>query len=193
MKESFNKFLIYIIINIFIFIKSQDSKIDEKITCKKLTIDKYGKISKINIIENSTKNDSILSIQYNESFIIYDCLNNNAANDCIYENPEIENEKERVMSRQDCIKRDIQGDKDKNICCYYVEKDTLKNHTISGCLEINIYEFQRFKWALSYDQFIKNSYNNKTNETFIEIECNDKINKINIFTALLFLITLINL
>ena len=186
--------MIYIIIiNIFIFIKSQDSKIDEKITCKKLTIDKYGKISKINIIENSTKNDSILSIQYNESFIIYDCLNNNAANDCIYENPEIENEKERVMSRQDCIKRDIQGDKDKNICCYYVEKDTLKNHTISGCLEINIYEFQRFKWALSYDQFIKNSYNNKTNETFIEIECNDKINKINIFTALLFLITLINL
>ena len=131
-------------------------------------------------------NYNILSMQLNESFIIYDCLN--STDGCIYRNED--NENLTFTSQQECKNRQIQGDKNDNICCYYRKKKGNENSIKTGCLEINKYEFQRFKWALSDEQFT--SYeNNGTNDTIIEIECNDKIKKINIFNILLILIAII--
>ena len=217
MKDCFYIFLISIIlINILFFINCTDTtnQIDSTnnlnnlndstasyINCKKLIIDKNGKLSIDNIKEENRYNNTIKSIKFNESFIIYDCWNETEIdnqNSCKYnssENNSNENLTESTISDDpqkyedgsiDCSKKEAKGDKD-NICCHYRVKSENKLNN-AGCLEINKYEFQRFKWAFSDYQYDNVRY---INDTILEIECNDKINKINKFYILLFLIIFI--
>ena len=212
MEAFFYKFLayIYILINICILINCDDQKeniqtseattsINEienqnpNISCRKLTIDKNGKINSENITEDILYNNTIKSIQFKESFIIYDCWNE-IENACKFNSTENETDYTdteespfTAISPENCIKRETQGDKD-NICCFYREKfENVPNKTYYGCLEINKYEIQKFKWALTDNLFKRN------NGYILQIECNDKINKINKSFILLFLIIFINL
>ena len=164
----------------------------ETITCRKLIIDKNGNLTFSPIEEDIKYNSTINSIQFKESFIIYDCWNE-IENDNVckfnYNEEIIDNSDVIGGAVLECNKKEVKGDKDNNICCYYRIKFKNGNKT-TGCLEINKYEFQRFRWALTDDQFDNNTnYNDK----IIEIECKDKINKINNFYILLFLIIFFNL
>ena len=207
MKDCFYNFLISIIIfiNILFLINCEDSttivttdsteSTPDDINCRRLIIDKKGKINIDNITENSKYNNTIKSIQLNDYFIIYDCWNETEnQNDCKYNTSEDldknnSDDSQITDTSLGCSKKIAKGDKDNNICCHYTVK--LENKTNNyGCLEINKYEFQRFKWAFSDYQLDKSEL---YNDSIIEIECNDKINKINIIFIILFLIIFISL
>ena len=199
MKAFSFKFLthIYIIINIFIFIKCQDEDNEnnkpleietENITCKKLIIYKNGTLSNKTINEDKSKNNTIISIQSNKYFVIYDCLKNITDNDCTsYNNNNSDESLSLSFSPHYCINKNTKGDKD-NICCYYRENNSMGNISV-GCLEVNQYEIHKFIRTFQDNNFENKNYN----ESIIEIECNDKINKTNKFIILFFLILFINL
>ena len=74
----------------------------------------------------------------------------------------------------------MEGD---NICCNLrVKPKNESTVNISGCIEINKYEIERFKYSLS-----EHNFNNMKNE-YIDIgilECASEINKINILLILI--------
>ena len=191
MKDCLNKCFIYIFLLLNI-IKCQDS--DDYINCTKLTIYKNGTFENGTISEYKSKNNTITSIQFNEYFIIYDCMNEIRENSCKFNNENKSNDYYGMgLSAQTCNGKKVSVDD--NICCFYRKKfeNNTKDDNITsiGCLEVNKYEIQKFSRAFQDNQFDKK--NNSYNSSIIEIECNDKINKINKYIILCFLIIFINL
>ena len=184
MNDCFNKFLIYILLLINI-VKCQNS--DGYINCTKITIYKNGTF-KNDTLRNISKNMAITSIQFNDYFIIYDCMNEITENDCTYNNENKSNDYLGLaLSPQTCINKNVRVED--NICCYYRKK--VNDNITYGCLEVNKYEIQKFNRVFKNNQF--DQWNISYNNSIIEIECNDKINKINKFIILIFLIIFINL
>ena len=184
MNDCFNTFLIYIFLLINI-IKCQNS--DDYINCRKLTIYKNGTFKNDTKPQDISKNMTITSIQFNEYFIIYDCMNEITENDCKFNNETKSNELLGLaLSPQTCINKDVSVED--NICCYY--RENVRGIKSYGCLEVNKYEIQKFSRAFQDLQFDKK---NSSYNSIIEIVCNDKINKINKFIILFFLIIFINL
>ena len=184
MKDCFNKFLIYIFLLINI-IKCQNS--NDYIDCTKLTIYKNGTFENGNINENINKNKTITSIQFNEKFVIYDCMNEKTDNYCTFYNEATLNGSLGLSLTQTCTQKEVTFED--NICCYYRKK--VNDNITYGCLEVNKYEIQKFNRVFKNNQF--DQWNISYNNSIIEIECNDKINKINKFIIFIFLIIFINL
>ena len=149
--------------------------------CLKTIIYKNGSIEKYCIDDNKNNNQTITSIQYNESLIIYNCIKEDYLKKCKY----------------DCIKNDTDFSKnvfnldtkfEDNICCQIRIKQEGRVLT-SGCIELNKYEIERFRWGIPSIQFENDEYNNSSPVAFIE--CNDKISKINIIKIIFLLIMII--
>ena len=176
-------------VSIFLFVNCTELKYPktkedcEANQCLKITIFKNGTINKTCIKDPSYANRKSFSLEFNETFIIYDCLEeekkkckfNISSNSSLTSDPSVEN----------CKRQDTE-DKD-SICCYYLEKN-ISNENTYGCREINKYEFERFKWGLNYDLFQNYKFNINGTEIIGEIECNGKnlnLNKIIFFFILL--------
>ena len=175
------------LINIFIYIKCQE------INNTKITIYKNGTIKTEDI--GNDDNIQITSIYYDESFIIYNYVNNSDFNDshCLYyynysssNDDTTQNNFVGVPSQSSCSgKTPIEKYKD-NICCYYRQK----SNTIGikcGCIEVNKYEIKRFKWGISDKLY--NDYNES--DIIMQIECNEKIYKTTNKYIILFIILIL--
>ena len=152
--------------------------------CLKTIIYNNGSIEKYCIDDNKNKNQIITSIQYNESLIIYNCIEEGegSLNDCKYDY--IKNE---LDFSKNCFNLDTKFED--NICCLIRIKHEGRVLT-SGCIELNKYEIERFRWGISSIQFENDSNNNSSPVAIIE--CNDKISKINIIKIIFLLIMVIN-
>ena len=191
MASSFIKTFLFIniISNIFLYINCEDFNI----TCEKMIINKNG------IITNDTtkaKNNTMFSINYGESFIIYNCDNNKTNfndNDCMFYydyNNSKRSSLDSAPSPSSCMKRKTRN-KDDNICCHYRKKKRIENSTevISGCIELNRYEKERFKWNIPDSKY--NKYN-ETNNYIIQFECKSELFKLNQYIFLIFFIIFFN-
>ena len=181
-KTFLNFFFCASFISIFSYVNCKELELNCETQCLKITIFKNGTINKT-CIEEPPANKKSFSLEFNETFIIYDCLPEdqkkckfNISSDSILTSD---------SSVENCKRQDTE-DKD-SICCYYLEKNS-SNNTF-GCREINKYEFERFKWGLNYDLFQNYKFNNTNDSEIIaEIECNGKnlnLNKIIFFFILL--------
>ena len=183
----------YIIISIFFYSKfsTKGDNINENLIymtredcsdeeCFKITIDINGTINKYCIKNENNKTNIKTSIFVNNTFIIFDCMkkDDEKSKKCQYKN----NSNETYSSISDepsssnCIQKETSNDNN-NDCCYFVEKNNDADINF-GCIEVNKYEYERFKWS----GIISEKFNNYSNFIGIKgyIECNSHISKINI-------------
>ena len=161
-----------------------DCEMDEKVNCTfgncclKITIYKNGIVEKECIEDTIDKNyKERTSIQFNESFIIFDCLEEDKKESCPYYGS-IKGE----AFNSGCSKYQLDGD---NICCNLRMK--YNNARIGGCVEVNKFEIEKFKWILSDELFEKS---NDTEDIIGQLECTSKLYKINLFLILIIYINL---
>ena len=187
-KYFFKSFIyIYILINIFIYIKCQENNYT------KITIHKNGTIETEEIVNEN--NISITSIYYNESFIIYNYVNVSDLDNsyCMYyynysssNNDTTQYNFVDVPSQSSCTGKKPRDKDTDNICCYYRQKSNTTGIKY-GCIEINKYEIERFKWGIS--DILYNDYNES--DIIMQIECNEKIYKTTNKYIILFIILIL--
>ena len=172
----FNFIKIFLIINIFYFCQTQDEDcIIENSTCLKIILYKNGTIDKEcvpNLVDIEKYKDDPYSIAFDDKIIIFECEKNETV-ECIYNN-----------TNSPCSELNTTN-KDYN-CCQLKEYNNATGKENETCIEINKYEFERFK-GLGEKQF-KENLNDKKNNISILI-CFSKLYKIN--KSLLFLFLLI--
>ena len=197
---------INIISNFFLYINCEDYNIK----CEKMIINKNGII--ITRDTAKAKSNTMFSINYGESFIIYNCdtKTNHDVNDCMsyYDYSDNGNDiidstdssldstpssldstsssLDSIPSPSSCIKKKIKNEDD-NICCYYRKKNSAK--IIPGCIELNKYEIERFKWNTPDLNF---SNYNQSDKFIIQFECESELFKLNKYIFLIFFIIFFN-
>ena len=172
----FNFIKIFLIINIFYFCQTQDEQDEENSTCLKIILYKNGtkdKESVENLVDIEKYKD--YSIVFEDKIIIFKCEKNGAV-ECIYDN---------ISSS--CSELDTTN-KDYN-CCQLKEYNNATGQENETCIEINKYEFERFK-GLGEEQFKENLKNEKNN--LAVLICFSKLYKINKFLLFLFLLIFSN-
>ena len=150
--------------------------------CFIITIDMNGTINKDCIKNEYNKENKAkikkTSIFSNNTFIIFDCIStqDEEYKKCYYKY----NSKETNWSISDepspsNCKKNKKSNND-NDCCYLVEKND--TDTNFGCIEVNKYEYEKFKWS----GIIREQFGNLKDLTEAKgyIECNSHISKINI-------------
>jgi hypothetical protein len=185
---------INIISNIFLYINCEDYNI----TCEKMIINKNGTIT--NDKAKAKKNYTTFSIYNGESFIIYYCYDNKTNLDKMYcmsyynnsdNNKDIDSI-DNTPSPSSCMKKKT-NDED-SICCHY-RKKIIDNGTKvdAGCIELNKYEIERFKWNIPDPTFYSyNETNNIENKSIIQFECESELFKLNKYIFLIFFIIFFN-
>ena len=174
---------LYIIISKFSITRNEtfnkENCKDEK--CLKITIYNNGTIDKECVVdEDYIKKDIRTSIALKNTLIIFDCAKKNSTNynKCQYNL----NDGTNNLDVNQC-KDNGTSDEKNNECCYFKEK----YNNNDGCIEVNKYEYERFKWnGIIRDNF--SNINNDSTEKIGYIECNSNISKINILILINLLI-----
>ena len=133
----------------------------------------------------------MFSINYGEEFIIYNCEDktNLNADYCMfyydYDStvPSIGN----TSSSSFCMRKKIKNED--NICCHYRKKKGIENEVNSGCIELNKFEIERFKWNIPDSKF--ESYNDP-DKYIIQFECESELFKLNKYIFLILFIIFFN-
>ena len=180
-----SKFYCFILINFsiisyfFAFCKEQDyieDKCGEK-KCLRIILYNNGLIE-----EKCEQQDDYISepmtITLEDKIIIYQCKNKEGF-ECKY-NPQMKYNNSSI-----CLTKNVTSKE--NSCCYIIQKE-IKNNTIyhqqESCIEINKYEFERYRGIneSKYDSI------NDNNTNISVLICFGKLNKINKFLILFLLI-----
>lgn len=176
---------LYIIISSKCSITGQEVISKENCTneeCLKIILYNNGTINKTCVMNDYIKKDIRTSIVLNDMFIIFDCLKKDSTNynKCQYNLNDVTNN----LDEKEC-KNIGTSDDDNNECCYLEE--SYNNNNNNSCIEVNKYEYERFKW----NDIIRDNFSN-INSDFSEkqgyIKCNSNISKINILILISLLI-----